>query len=248
VALAHRRHTRARGIELTDSLVRCIALEVGYSRPFLPPIDLSIGRAEFWAVVGRNGSGKTTWFRTVLGLHPAIGGTAEIGPGVRASYVPQRSDYDRLWPVTARQVVEMGTERGRSVFGRFTARAIVDEALEAVDADPLAHLPFRALSEGQKQRVLLARVVASRADVAFLDEPTAAMDSVAEREAFALLDVVRERFGTTVVVVSHYLGAAKDLADHVLFVDRETGAAVVGTSAEVLAHPTFLARYDGLHA
>jgi zinc transport system ATP-binding protein len=162
--------------------------------------------------------------------------------------VPQRSDYDALWPVTARQVVEMGVERGASYLAPFAGRADVDDALAAVDATTLAPHPFRALSEGQKQRVLLARVVASRAELALLDEPTAAMDAVAEREAFALLDVVRRRYGTTFVVVSHFLGVARELADHVLFLDRDASSAIVGSSAEVFAHPAFRARYEGAHA
>ncbi|MES2638136.1 MAG: metal ABC transporter ATP-binding protein [Myxococcota bacterium] len=230
---------------MTDSPLACEALVVGYGgRALLPPITVAFGRGEFWAVVGRNGSGKTTWFKTMLGLMRPLSGQVSA-QGARLSYVPQRTGYDDLWPVTAGDVVAMGLERGGSFF-RPGPRLGVADALAAVGATELGGRPFRALSEGQKQRVLLARVVASRADVVFLDEPTAAMDSVAEEEALTLLDDVRKRFGTTIVVVSHFLGVAREHADRVLFVDRPAQAVVVGTPDDVFTHPIFQSRYGRL--
>jgi len=231
---------------MSEALLRCRDLVVGYREPLLPPIDLTIGRGEFWSVVGRNGSGKTTWFRTVLGLAAPISGTVELGPGVRCSYVPQRSAFDALYSVTARDVVGMGAERHGSFF-RLRAPDTRD-ALAAVDAGALADRPFRSLSEGQKQRVLLARLVASGAGLAFLDEPTAAMDIVAEQEALTLLDGIRHRFGTAVVVVSHSLAVFRRHADHVLFVDRAAPVVMHGTPGELEAHPVFRARYGMHHA
>jgi zinc transport system ATP-binding protein len=103
--------------------------------------------------------------------------------------------------------------------------------------------PFRKLSEGQKQRVLFARLSASESELALLDEPTSAMDVVAEREAFELLDALRKRRGTAIVVVSHYLGLARDFADRVLMLDRDTPAVVCGTPEEVFSHAAFRERY-----
>lgn len=178
---------------MSGPLYTCDRLEIGYGRaPLLPPISLSVGRGEFWAVVGRNGSGKTTWFRTLLGLQPPVGG-AVIHPGgpPRATYIPQRQGYDPIYPLTAAQVVAMAVDRGWSFTRPRAGGDAVRAALAEVGAAELASRTFRSLSEGQKQRVLLARLVAAEADVAFLDEPTAAMDRVAEREALALLDRVR---------------------------------------------------------
>ncbi len=234
---------------MSAPLIHCTALTVGYGgKPMLPPIDCQIGRGEFWCIVGRNGSGKSTWFKTVLGLERPVEGEVTIADGVRLSYVRQRSGFDELWPVTASQVVAMGMERGASFLRPLTDRKRVAAALEAVDATDLGGRAFRSLSEGQKQRVLLARVVASGADVAFLDEPTAAMDDVAEREAFELLNDVRKRYHTTIVVVSHYLGVAREMSDHVLFVDREMQHILVGNAEEVFGNPVFQARYEGIHA
>jgi zinc transport system ATP-binding protein len=227
-------------------IVACRSLEIGYGgKSILPAIDLTVRQREFWAVIGRNGSGKTSLLRTVLGLIPAAHGSITRKPGLRLSYLPQRSSIDELYPLLAREVVEMGVERGFSFLG-FTRKMEIGEitrALDAMGVGDLAERPFRQLSEGQKQRILFARVAASRADLAILDEPTSAMDMIAEREAFGLLDDLRRRQGMTIVIVSHYLGLARSFASHAVLVDRDARAVVVGTGDEVFANRIFRERY-----
>jgi zinc transport system ATP-binding protein len=198
------------------------------------------------AVIGRNGSGKTSWLRTVLGLLPPVSGRVHApNGGAKLAYLPQKSALDEHYPMLVREVVAMGAERGWSFFGRrASARSLeVESALSEMGVLALARSPFRRLSEGQKQRVLLARVAASGAELAILDEPTSAMDAVVEREAFELLDGLRQRRGMAVIVVSHYLGLLRQFADRALFFDRDTPAIVSGSIEEVLGHSSFKARY-----
>jgi ABC-type Mn2+/Zn2+ transport system ATPase subunit len=108
----------------------------------------------------------------------------------------------------------------------------------------LGSTPYRRLSEGQKQRVLFARLSVSRADLAVLDEPTSAMDSVAEGEAFALLDGLRRKCGLSIVVVSHYLGMVKRYADNAVLLDRDSQHIVVGAPEQVFQHKAFQARFS----
>lgn len=223
-------------------LLRCVALEVGYGgQAILPPIDVTIRTGEMWAVIGRNGSGKTTWFRTILGLIPPVKGRVErTRQHLRVAYVPQRADLDALYPLRVRDIVRLGCERGSDfMIPRLGEPARVAQTLGEVGAADLADRPFRSLSEGQKQRVLLARMIASEAELALLDEPTAAMDVVAEREAFELLDTIRRRYDMAVVVVSHYLGVMRELADRALLLDREARTVVAGRPSEVLGHRAF---------
>jgi zinc transport system ATP-binding protein len=237
-------------------ILACRALVVGHAgKALLPPIDIELRAGEFWAVIGRNGSGKTSWLRTLLGLLPPVSGRVQTpNGGTRLSYLPQKSAFEEHYPVLVRDVVSMGTERGWSFLGRVRReRALeVKQALSEMGVSSLADRPFRQLSEGQKQRVLLARVAASGADLAILDEPTSAMDAVAEREAFTLLDALRKRHGMTVVVVSHYLGLVQRFADRALLLDRDTPAIVTGTIDEVFGHDSFRERYGddacGLHS
>lgn len=233
--------------EPTAAVLRCEGLRVGYGgTPLLPPIDVEVRAGEFWAVVGRNGSGKSTWFRTLLGLQPPVGGRIVWPSGdPRISYVPQRTGFDDLYPILARHVVAMGIDRGWSFLRPSLLRESpeVGRALGAVGAGDLADRTFRSLSEGQKQRVLLARLVVSGARLVLLDEPTAAMDVVAEAESLRMLDELRRRYGMATIVVSHYLGVARDFADRVILLDRDEQEVVVGTPREVFEHSAFRSRY-----
>ena len=125
-------------------------------------------------------------------------------------------------------------------------RAEVERALTAVGLADRIDDTVRSLSGGQRQRALFARILVSGAPVALLDEPTAGMDALAEREVLDLLDRLRAEFGLTLIAVSHARGTARDRADHLLFVDRELGRALAGPTTEVLAHPDFRARYGAV--
>ena len=229
------------------ALFECQNLRVGIGgRALLPALNLTIRAGEFWAVVGRNGAGKTTWLRTLLGLLPPIAGNVRSASDVRVSYLPQRSGMDDLYPLTAREVVSIGAERGWSFLGGLGARRRkdkVEQALAEVGAAELAERPFRRLSEGQKQRVLFARLAAADAEVAILDEPTSAMDKVAEKEAFELISALRDKHGLAVLVVSHYLSIVSHFADRAILLDADSQQVVTGAPREVFAHPAFRARY-----
>ena len=233
-------------------LFACRGLRVGIAgRAILPAIDLTIKAGQFWAVVGRNGAGKTTWLRTLLGLLPPVDGHVQTAADVRVSYLPQRSGLDDLYPLLAREVVAMGAERGWSFFGGLGApdrKARVEQALAEVDAAQLAEQPFRRLSEGQKQRVLFARLIAGNAELAILDEPTSAMDKVAEREAFELIRKLQSGHGLSILVVSHYLSIVREFADNAVLLDADAEQVVVGTPAEVFEHPAFRRRYGNFAA
>lgn len=230
-------------------LLECRGLVVGYGGSgILPAIDLTLGRGELLAVIGRNGSGKSTWLKTLLGLMRPVAGEARFTrPDVCLTYLAQRQAFDDLYPLRVRDVVAMALERrGALFFGRpRDARERVREALALVGASELEARPFRELSEGQKQRVLFARVAMAAPDLAVLDEPTSAMDLVAEREAWQLLERLRQRTKMALIVVSHYVGLAAAHADRVVLLDRDTPAVVVGSPTDVFSHAVFRSRYGG---
>jgi len=229
-------------------LITCRQLVVGYGgKGLLPPIDFTLFHSQLCAVVGRNGAGKTTWFRTLLGLQPPVAGHVETCTRrLPMGYIPQRQRLDPLVPLRARDVVALGLERGASFLrpslGRAARRAVA-ECLEEMGALELAGLPFGELSEGQKQRVLMARLLASRPELAVLDEPTAAMDEVAERQTLGLIDQLRRNHDLAILIVTHHLPALAHYAERVVFLDREMQTVVAGEAAEVLGHAAFRARY-----
>ncbi len=235
---------------VSDSpLLLCQALQVGYrGQPLLPPIDLRVERGETWALIGPNGAGKTTLLRTVLGLLPALGGQL-AHPGSAIAYVPQRSELDPSVPARVIDLVRAGAERGWS-FARprwpYAPQPQVQQAMRDVGVEKLCREPWLHLSEGQKQRVLLAQALAGEPDLLILDEPTSAMDVHAERQVFDLLGELRDRRRLGLLLVSHNLGALGSFATHAIFVDKDQGVVVPGPLREVVQHPAFDARF-GLH-
>ena len=240
--------TRANTVE-SSQLLRCERLVVGHGgQALLPPCDLVVERGKLTMVIGRNGSGKTTFFRTVLGLLPPVSGRVVREPGLRMAYVGQGLSLDRILPLRARDVVAWGVLTRWSFLSPSAARteATCRRALAEAGASELADRPFRDLSEGQKQRVLLARMLAVAPHIGFLDEPTAAMDAVAEEEATAHLARLAHERGMAIVVISHVLGLASRFADEVVFLDRDDGVVVSGAPAVVFEHPSFRRQFGSL--
>lgn len=234
----------------SDVLLRASSLSVGFgSRAILPPIDFEVRRGEIFGVIGRNGAGKTTMFRTLLGLHAALGGVIERPATTIIGYVPQRHSIDPLVPMRAADLIAEGTEQGLS-FLRLVkskdAKAREARAIDATGCAPFIRLRYRDLSEGQKQRVLLARAIAGGADLLVLDEPTSAMDLVAEQEVVQILRQLRERFSIGILLVSHHLGVLVSMVDRLLFLDADGAIVVSGTGAEVTSHPAFIERYGAV--
>jgi zinc transport system ATP-binding protein len=222
-------------------------LTVGHRRrPLLPPLDFEVQADAFWAVIGPNGAGKSTLIRTLLGLLPPVSGEVVRDSLRSPAYVPQRAEIDGAAPARVIDFVRTGLERGWSFLSPWwlhRQRALVEAALRDTRTLELARRPWMQLSEGQKQRVLMAQALASSPDLLVLDEPTSAMDLHAERSIFYLLTELQRQRGIGVLVVSHNLGLLARHATHLLFVDQDQQVACAGPLAEVAARPEFVLRY-----
>jgi zinc transport system ATP-binding protein len=232
-------------------LLRCEQLTVGHrGRALLPPLSLEVRVGQTWAIIGPNGSGKTTLLRTLLGLQAALAGSIERPIGRSVGYVPQRSNLDPSVPARVLDLVRAGSERGWHFLDpRWPRRHrdAVERALRDTLTTPLANEPWTHLSEGQKQRVLMAQALAGEPGLLVLDEPTSAMDLHAERAVFQLLTRLQQQRGLGVLVVGHNLGLLASHASHLLFVDKDQGVALSGTVRDVSRSEAFRERY-GLHA
>lgn len=216
-------------------------LEIGHDgQAILPPINVEFGRGTFWAVVGPNGAGKSTFVRTVLGLDRPVRGTVSRAPDLRPCYLPQQAALDPIFPIRVREFVLMGCLREGRMMGpaRHADMEAAEAALVEVRAADLGRKLLRDLSGGQRQRVLLARALAARANLYFLDEPTAALDLTAEREVLELLSALRSRIGAGVVMITHLVEDGFKRADRVLLLDRDHGVALSGPPEEIGRAPS----------
>jgi tungstate transport system ATP-binding protein len=192
----------------------------------LQGVNLTLHRGDRLAVVGANGSGKTSLLRLLHGLLACTSGTVAHGAAgagsVRMPVAAMVFQHPFLLRLSVRQNVLLGLWlRG---VPRALRAARCDEALQRVGLLDLARRPANALSGGQQQRLSLGRAWALRPDVLYLDEPTASLDPGAKREVEALIETIAAQ-GVTVVMSTHNLGQAKRLATRVLYL--ESGRLVV---------------------
>jgi zinc transport system ATP-binding protein len=191
------------------------------SRPVLRGIDLTVHRGEVVALLGANGSGKSTAVRSVIGQVPVSAGEIELfGTPLsrfrtwrRVGYVPQRTTAAGGVPATVTEVVTSG-RLSRTRFGvlRKADHDAVRRALELVGMADRARDSVGALSGGQHQRVLIARALASEPELLIMDEPMAGVDLASQVVlARTLEDQVAS--GATVLLVLHELGPLEPLID-----------------------------------
>jgi zinc transport system ATP-binding protein len=240
-----------------DMVAESRRLVVGYrGKPLLPALDLALRRGTVWLVVGRNGSGKSTFVRTLLGLTAPVAGRVIRRPHLRMSYVPQASDLDGALPVRGGDVAVWGRLRGWGFLRPWLTSADLNaqrRALTDIDAATLERTRFGEMSGGQRQRVLLAQMLAGQAELAVLDEPTAAMDGASERAAYRRLRELVRDLRMAAVVVTHAVAVAAPFADHIAFFDPddpavEGGRVCAGAAAEIASDPRFENFFGKVHA
>jgi manganese/zinc/iron transport system ATP- binding protein len=196
---------------------------VAYQRkPVLWDVDLIIEEPQLAAIVGPNGAGKSTLIKAVLGLVPMASGSVKVfGENVskvrkRIGYVPQRESVDWDFPVSVIDVVLMGTYGQLGWFRRPgpKQRHWARECLAKVGLSQYERQQIGQLSGGQQQRVFLARALAQKADIYFMDEPMAGVDAATERIIFELLADLRAS-GKTIIAVHHDLRTVPQYFDYV---------------------------------
>ena len=228
--------------------LRAASLRYGL-RTLWESLDLQVQPAEFLAVLGPNGVGKTSLLRVLLGLTELSAGTVTVRgrPPRRGSahvgYVPQQRAFDRGIPLRGRDLVQLGIDGHRWGFALPTRerRALVDGALAEVDARAFANAPVGLLSGGEQQRLRIAQAVASNPALLLCDEPLLSLDLSYQRAVVELLEERRRGSGTAVIFVTHEINPILPVVDRVLYL--APGSWAVGTPDEVLTSETLSRLY-----
>ncbi|MGW0173314.1 metal ABC transporter ATP-binding protein [Rhodococcus sp. NPDC003322] len=216
--------------------------ELSYGRRTLwSGLDLDVEPGEFVAVLGPNGSGKTSLLKMLLGQVPLTAGTARIaGSPVRVGnpnvgYVPQQKTMDEGLPLRGRDLVGLGVDGhrwGTGLRGRNARKAIVDAAIAEVGAQAYANAPVGSLSGGEQQRLRVAQALVGDPKVLLCDEPLLSLDLANQHRVSDLINQRRRRHDTAVLFVTHEINPILPLVDRVLYL--VDGRFRIGTAAEVM--------------
>lgn len=203
-------------------------------------LDLDVAPGEFVAVLGPNGTGKTSLLKVLLGQHSLSTGSAQIdGRNVHAGnsaigYIPQQRGIDQHTPMRGLDLVRMGIDGHRWGPGRFLKRRRhqVDELLNSVGARDYADAPAGTLSGGELQRLRVAQALANDPSVLLCDEPLLSLDIHHQKVVASLLHEQRVKRNTAVLFVTHEINPILPYVDRVLYIVG--GHFLVGTPAEVM--------------
>ena len=241
-ALVHQNHGHFQGPEGgAGAAIRLDNVTIAYQRhPAVHHLTGAFAKGSLTALVGPNGAGKSTLLKAIAGLLPLNGGTIEIADRAGLAFLPQVTEVDRGFPMTVREVVDLGHWRRIGAFRRLSpalqaasATALADVGLKGLEERPIA-----GLSAGQFQRVLFARLIAADASLILLDEPFTAIDQRTIEDLMQLIGRWHAS-GRTVIAALHELDFVRAHFPACLLLAREPIA--WGATRDVLS-PANLAR------
>lgn len=209
------------------ALIKCENVSLGYEgEVVVKNVTLSVERGDYMFVIGENGGGKSTLIKGLLGLIRPVTGKIEYGDGISPhcggiGYLPQRTDVQRDFPASVREVVMSGcVARSRGLFYSRADRERAHETMRKLGIHGIERRSYRELSGGQQQRVLLARALCAADKLLLLDEPVTGLDPSATAELYETVGELN-REGITVIMVSHDIGALSAEAKTVLHIKTE---------------------------
>lgn len=206
---------------------------VGYDqKPLIKEIEITLHKGEILSLIGPNGAGKSTVLKSIAGQLKLLGGTVYLGDenlsSMKASDLAKKmsvlfTEKIRAELKTCRDVVATGRYPYTGWFGVLSEEdeRIVDEVMELIHITELSGQDFDRISDGQKQRVMLARAICQEPEILILDEPTSYLDIKYKLEFLSILQEMRVKKGLTVIMSLHELELAKIVSDRILCLKDE---------------------------
>jgi len=189
----------------------------------LDHVDLDINKGEIFALLGPNGAGKTTLISIICGIVTPTAGTVTVaGHDAIRDYRAARSMIGLVPQEMAADMfvtVQAAVRFSRRLFGKGPNEAHIEEVLKDLSLWDKRKSQIRELSGGMKRRVLIAKALAHEPDILFLDEPTAGVDVELRRDMWKLVHKLRDK-GTTIILTTHYIEEAEEMADRVGVINK----------------------------
>ena len=207
------------------------SLKIGYNpgrneRPLLPPLTAGARRGELIAVIGRNGIGKSTLLRTLAGLQPSLGGDITFGGKSIVDYSKRdlagivgyiSTEIVRVSNMRVYDLVALGRYPYTNWFGKIgeSDHDIITDAIEKTGMTALSGRFITELSDGERQKAMIARILAQDTGIMVMDEPTAFLDIGSKLEILHLMHVLSQKNGKTIIFSTHDFNAAMSQADKI---------------------------------
>lgn len=248
-----------------DAVLQTENLTIGYAPKRQVPhvvaseISVSLARGEFVCLLGPNGAGKSTLMRTLVGMQAPLAGCVHLAGQDVSSLSAQElarflsvvlTDRVQIGILSVRDLVALGRYPYTDWTGRLTEDdgAIIDWAIGAANAQALMHRPVGALSDGERQKVMIARALAQQPEVMVLDEPTAFLDLPRRVEMMSLLQNLAHETNKAILLSTHDLDLALRSADRIWLLPQG-GPLQVGAPEDLILNGAFERAFesDGVH-
>lgn len=217
-----------------EGFIKISNLTIGYERcAIISNISVTAMPNEMICIIGRNGQGKSTLIKTLCKLLPPISGSVDINQQNLLKL--NDNEFSKLISVvltskitiyntSVKEFVAYGRYPYTNWIGKLTDKdqEIIDYAIKLCDINHLINRDFDSLSDGEKQKVNIARAIAQQTPIIILDEPTAHLDLVNNMEIFKLLQHLAHNFGKTIIFSTHYMEIALQLSDKIWVVNNHS--------------------------
>lgn len=199
--------------------VKDLSVTIG-GRTLVKGVTFDLHEGEILALIGPNGSGKTTTLKALLGLLP-YDGEIKWQKKLAVGYVPQRFAFDANFPLTVSELLSLRIRGTHFWLHTKKSHATIFAALKSVGAEKLIHRRIGALSAGELQRILLAYALVDKPDILFLDEPVTGIDIEGEETFYNLITRVNKEQKITIILVSHDLNIVYKYAAQVVCLNHK---------------------------
>lgn len=218
-------------------------LLIGYQKPVSTELNAVIHSGELTCLLGANGAGKSTLLRTLSGFHPKLAGEISIFGRPIESYSGKKlsqtigivlTEKPDIRDMSVRDLVSLGRNPYTGFWGKLNAadETIVNESIACLKIEYLSDRSIHTLSDGERQKVMIAKALAQETPVIYLDEPTAFLDFPSKVDIMRFLHFLAVRSGKTIFLATHDLELALQIADKLWLIDRQKGL-TAGTPDEL---------------